>query len=280
MWSASTTLELSPNVFRILKDLISERAGLNYDDAKRELLAEKLSPLAVESGFGSFLDFYYLLKYGPNAEAMWPRVINALSVQETYFWREMGQIHAFVNELLPTYVSAAPSGKPIRIWCAACATGEEPLTIAIALTEAGWFERLDIQISASDVSSAALAKARQGFYRDRSFRALPPVLREKYFTPVDGGWQINQDLIDRIDWSSANLINAVEVAGLVAAPFIFCRNVFIYFAEETIARTLRTFAQGMLRPGHLFVGAAESLLRLTDEFELEEVAGAFVYSLK
>lgn len=280
MWPASTTLELTPNVFRILKDLISERAGLNYDDAKRELLAQKLSPLAVESGFGSFLDFYYLLKYGPNAEAMWPEVINALSVQETYFWREMGQVHAFVNELLPDFVAMAGYGNPVRIWCAACATGEEPLTIAMALAEAGWFERVNIQIHASDVSSTAIAKARQGFYRDRSFRTLPLFLRQKYFTEVDGGWQINRELADRIHWSNANLINPNEVVDLVAAPFIFCRNVFIYFAEDTIARTIRIFAQGMLRPGYLFVGAAESLLRLTDEFELEEVAGAFVYSIK
>lgn len=280
MWSASTTLELSPNVFRILKDLISERAGLYYDDGKRVLLGEKLSPLAVESGFSNFLDFYYLLKYGPNAEAMWPRVVNALSVQETYFWREMGQVHAFVNELLPNYLSSVPPGNPVRVWCAACATGEEPLTIAMALAEAGWLERVDIQIDASDVSSAAIAKALQGFYRDRSFRALPVALREKYFTPVNGGWQVHQDLIDRIQWSNANLVNASEIAPLVTAPFIFCRNVFIYFAEETIARTLRMFAQGMPRPAHLFVGAAESLLKLTDEFELQEVAGAFVYSLK
>src|SRR5688572_29047142 len=171
MWPGPPTLELSTTVFKILGDLIHERIGLHYDVAKRELLAEKLSPLAVECGFGSFLDYYYLLKYGPDADQQWPRVADALSVQETYFWREMGQVHALINELLPKHVNQS-SGQPVRIWCAACATGEEPLTIAMALAEAGWFERAEIQIEATDASPAAINKARNGRYRERSFRAL------------------------------------------------------------------------------------------------------------
>lgn len=279
MWPGPPALELPTNVFTILRDLIHERTGLHYDGAKRELLAEKLSPLAAERGFGSFLDFYYLLKYGPQAEQEWPRVIDALSVQETYFWREMPQIHALVGELLPRHVARSP-GQPVRIWCAACATGEEPLTIAMALNEAGWFERADIHIYASDASPAAIAKAQQGVYRERSFRALPAYLREKYFVPMERVWQVDSSLGSRIRWSRANLVDPRDIAELVRAPFVFCRNVFIYFAEETVARSIRQFAQGMVRPGYLFVGAAESLLKLTDDFELTEAGDAFVYSLK
>lgn len=280
MWPGSPTIELSPNVFKILGDLIHERTGLYYDREKRDLLAEKLSPLAHRRGFGSFLDFYYLLKYGPDAEEEWPHVIDALSVPETYFWREMGQIHALAAELLPQYVKRVPLD-PIRLWCAACATGEEPLTIAMMLAETGWLDRADIQIHASDASPAALAKARTGIYRERSFRALPEHLREKYFTPVTGGgWQVSAELSSRITWSCANLVEPSQVAPLARVPIIFCRNVFIYFAEETIARTIRLFAEGMLRPGYLCVGASESLLKLTDDFELVEAGDAFVYALR
>jgi len=278
MWPGSLNLELSPNVFKILKDLILERAGLNYD-GKRELLVEKLSPLLQETGFSSFLDFYYLLKYGPNSESVWPRVIDSLSVQETYFWREMCQIHALVNEVLPKLVSGAPD-KPLRIWSAACATGEEPLTIAMALTESDWFKRSQIRISASDISPAAITHARKGLYRERSFRALPADLREKYFTVETGGSRPIPELSARIDWHHANLMNASEFAELVNVPIIFCRNVFIYFSDETISHTVRLFAQRMQRPGYLFAGAAESLLRVADDFELQEIGGAFVYTVK
>src|SRR5688500_11412185 len=114
MWPGAPTLELSSNVFNILGDLIHERTGLHYDVRKRDLLAEKLSPIAVESGFSSFLDFYYLLKYGPNADQQWLEVIEALSVQETYFWREIAQIHALATHLMPQYL--ASSGPSVDIW--------------------------------------------------------------------------------------------------------------------------------------------------------------------
>jgi chemotaxis protein methyltransferase CheR len=279
MWPGFSTLELSTSVFTILRDLIHEQIGLHYDSSKRELLAEKLSPLAAARGFGSFLDFYYLLKYGPGADEEWSRVMDALSVQETYFWREMNQIQAFVRSLLPEHVARAP-GQPVRIWCAACATGEEPLTIAMALAEDGWLDRADIQIHASDASPAALAKARRGIYRDRSFRALPDHLREKYFFADADGWQIRSDLSSRITWSIGNLLDDAEVSKLAKVPFIFCRNVFIYFSPEKIAHTVRMFARSMERPGYLFVGAAESLLRLTDEFRLAEAGDAFAYVLE
>jgi chemotaxis protein methyltransferase CheR len=279
MWPGpSTTLELPASVFTILRDLIHEQTGLHYDDSKRELLAEKLSPLASERGFGSYLDYYYLLKYGPGSEEEWPRLIDALSVQETYFWREIGQIQALVTKLLPEHVARSPR-RTVRIWCAACATGEEPLTIAMALEEAGWFARAEIQIHASDASPAALSKARRGIYRERSFRALPGQLRAKYFLSTEDGWQIRSDLSARVTWSLSNLVEDAEISKLATVPFIFCRNVFIYFSQQTIARTVHSFANCMERPGYLFVGAAESLLRLTDAFKLTEAGDAFVYVL-
>ena len=151
----SETLGLSPGAFSLLRDLIHERTGLYYGDEKRDLLADKLSPLVVETGFENFLDYYYLLKYDADAAQHWDRLMDALSVQETYFWREVDQIHALVKVLVPAYAERHPN-RPIRIWSAACATGEEPLTIAMALQEAGWFDRTAIEIHASDASSQAL----------------------------------------------------------------------------------------------------------------------------
>ncbi|MBA4016839.1 MAG: chemotaxis protein CheR [Pirellula sp.] len=270
--------ELTANIFVILRDLIHERLGIYYDAEKRRLLAEKLAPYLGERGMKSFLDYYYLLKYGPGADEEWPNVVDALSVQETYFWREIGQIQALVDRLLPGIVAADPN-RPVSIWCAACATGEEPLTIAMYLNEAGWFDRLPIKICASDASPAALIKARRGVYRDRSFRAIPGRLVEKYFTDVSGGRQIAPELHARIHWARANLTVAEEIAPFAASQIIFCRNVFIYFSEQMIARTVRRMAESMQRPGYLFVGAAESLLKISTDFELQEAGDAFVYAL-
>ncbi|HLM01277.1 MAG TPA: CheR family methyltransferase, partial [Pyrinomonadaceae bacterium] len=154
----------------LLRDLIHERVGLFFDDAKINLLADKLAPLVTERGFDSFLDYFYLLKYDAASAVEWRNVVDALTVQETYFWREMDQIHGLAEDVLPQLVSQNPRA-PVRIWSAACATGEEPLTIAMRLNENGWFERADIEIFASDASSAALERAQKGNYRERSFRA-------------------------------------------------------------------------------------------------------------
>ena len=259
-----------------MRDLIHERTGLFFDDSKINLLADKLAPQIVERGFDSFLDYYYLLKYDADSAGAWRNVINALSVQETYFWREMDQIHELSKEIVPFLLSKNPNAV-LRIWSAACATGEEPLTIAMRLKEDGWFERANIEIYASDASSAALERAQKGSYRERSFRALPADLKEKYFTAEGKEWLIAPDLREKIKWTQANLLEKDEIFNLASVSVIFCRNVFIYFSPDAVRRVVDSFAERMSVPAFLFVGASESLLKVTDDFELEEIGRAFVY---
>ena len=260
----------------LLRDLIHERAGLYFDDAKLELLGEKLAPLVIERGFDSFLDYYYLLKFDADADAEWHNVSNALSVQETYFWRGIDQVDGLVEKVIPC-LAELNRHSPIRIWSAACATGEEPLTIAMRLKEAGWFERADIEINASDLSSTALDRARRGTYRERSFRSLPFHLKEKYFEFDGKEWAVDPSIHQKIRWHQVNLLGASAISALAASSVIFCRNVFIYFSHDAIRRVLDKFAERMVTPAFLFTGAAESLLKLTDDFELEEIGGCFVY---
>jgi chemotaxis protein methyltransferase CheR len=248
-----------------------------FDNGKSDLVIDKLAPLVIERGFSSYLDYYYLLKYDEGSKVEWQNVMNALSVQETYFWREYDQIRALVQTLLPQWRAQNGSSSTLRIWSAACATGEEPLTLAMALNEAGWFEKASIEILASDASSKAIERAVQGVYRGRAFRNLPPHLRDRYFEQVGSGWHIRSNIHSRVKWEIANLIEEKQIAPLAAADFIFCRNVFIYFSESAISRTVRSFARFIRPPGYLFVGAAESLLRVTTDWTLTEVDDAFVY---
>jgi len=263
----------------LLRDLIHERVGLFFDDSKINLLADKLAPLIVERGFDSFLDYFYLLKYDADADDEWRSVINAVTVQETYFWREMDQIHGLAEQIVPALLAENPNAR-IRIWSAACATGEEPLTIAMRLNESGLFERGEIEIRASDASSAALERARRGLYRERSFRAMPPSLKAKYFTAEGKEWRVAPELMGKIRWHAANLLDESEIDLPARVSIIFCRNVFIYFSPASVRRVVDRFAKNMLVPAFLFVGASESLLKVTDEFELEEIGNAFVYVKK
>jgi len=274
---SSVPFGLPDNSFILLRDLIHERTGIIYSDASRDLLAQKLVPRVIACGFDSFLDYYYLLKYDDTAEVEWQKIIDAISVPETFFLREMDQVEALVNVLVPEHFAKYPH-QPLRIWSAACATGEEPLSIAMALNEAGWLNTAPITIDASDGSPAAIAKAKAGLYRERSFRNFPANLRDLYFRESGKDqWQIIPVIHQRIHWSIANLMSESDIKYLAAANIIFCRNVFIYFSEKTIRKTIHLFAQAMPKPGYLCIAAAESLLKLTHAFELEEIGGAFIY---
>lgn len=260
---------------RLLRDLIHERTGTHFDAERLSMMLEKLGPRLAATGSGSFLEYFYLLKYDEKGPEEWLRVMDAFSVQETYFWRETDQIRALVDEIVPAWFKNTQ--QPLRIWSAACASGEEPYSIAIALLEAGWGNQ-PIEIYASDASESALTKARSGVYRERSFRSLPAALREKYFTaqPPEG-YALQPDVRRRVSFHWANLVALDETTVIPPVEIIFCRNVFIYFSTTTIKRVVASFAKRLPVGGHLFVGASESLLKLTDQFKLLEIKGSFAY---
>jgi chemotaxis protein methyltransferase CheR len=269
---------LSAAALPMLRDLVQERLGVFYDAGRIEMLADRLAPLVLEHGFQSYLEYYYLLKYDETAAAEWRRVLDAVSVAETYFWREIDQIRAVVNCIVPALARRSPLS-PIRIWSSPCATGEEPLTIAMLLEESGWFGRIPIEIHASDGSPAAVDRARKGRFRERAFRALPADMRERYFTRDGDLWAVDPSLHERVrSWRVLNLMAEEDLEAMAGAPIVFCRNVFIYFAEAAVRRVVESLARQMPWPSYLCVGASESLLKITARFELEEIGGAFVYA--
>lgn len=258
----------------LLRDLVHERTGVYFDAEKLGSMLEKLEPRVLAHGFRSYLDYYYLLKYEAEGTAEWMRVMDAFSVQETYFWREADQIRALVERVVPAWFKT--NARPMRIWSAACATGDEPYSLAMALREGGWGNH-PIEILASDASEAALVKARAGLYRDRSFRALPAPLREKYFTAKGELFELDPQIKSRVTFRWANLMDLDALPEANAVDVIFCRNVFIYFSGASIKRVVGSFAQRLPVDGSLFIGSSESLLKITDQFDLHEIGTAFVY---
>lgn len=274
---SADVLGFSESAFTLLRDLIAQRAGVFYADDKRDQLADKLSDLLAARGMTSYLDYYYLLRYDAEAARHWSELMDRLAVPETFFWRQQEQILALANVVAPRHFERHGTAAPLRIWSAACCSGEEPISIAIALAEAGLLHRRPIEIVASDASGAAVERARRGLYGERSFRNLPPELRDRYFRSEGAAWRVDPRLHGRIRWTTANLVEPDDVRPLAAADVIFCRNVFIYFSDERIGHVARLFAEGLAEDGHLFLGASESLTRLDTDFELGEVGGAFVY---
>lgn len=275
--AGNSTFALTDAAFALLRDVIVERTGILFDDLKRGMMADKLSELVAANGLTSFLDYYYLLRYDENAQHHWAALMDRLSVPETFFWRQPEQIQAVSGVIAPAHFAAYP-GRPLRIWSAGCCTGEEPVSLAIALAEQGLLDSQPIEIIATDGSREMIARARRGSYGERSFRQLPPSLKSKYFER-DGAdrWRPIEAVRRPIRWDVANLAAEADVKRHAACDVIFCRNVFIYFADDAIRSVVKLFAEFMSPEGFLFVGASESLTRLNVPLELAEAGGAFTY---
>jgi chemotaxis protein methyltransferase CheR len=265
-------LPLSPQVFAIISSLIEQHSGIHYAPRDIEMLADKLSRRATEREFDSLLDYYYYLRYDPAGPEELTSLIEALVVHETYFFRESDALRALVDCVLREPLS---QGRRMRVWSAACATGEEPLTLAMILDGEGLLDRVDLV--ASDISRRALERAREGTFGGRSLRAIPAAMRSRYTTEQPGGRvTVRADLLRRITWRHVNLVDRAAVAELGVFDAIICRNALIYFSDESVRRTVDVLSDALRPGGVVLVGASESLLRF-GIFECEERGGAFFY---
>lgn len=270
-------ISLPVGIATLLRDLIHERIGIYFEDSRLGMMIDKLSGRAAARGCRSYLDYYYILKYDEHLADEWLRVMDAFSVQETYFYREFSQIHVLVNTLIPAWFQK--TSEPFKIWSAACASGEEPYSLAIAIREAG-LRHLPIEIVASDASELALSRAQSAIYRERSFRSFPEALRRRYFSETPEGWQLQREELLPISFKRVNLASSEDIAQIGETRVIFCRNVFIYFSSSAIERTVSAFSLQMPFDGTLFIGASESLLKMRTPFELKEMGDAFAYVRK
>ena len=265
-------LPLSVPVFTILNALVEERAGLHYRVEDLELLRDKISARAELAGFDSLLDYYYFLRYDAAGSAELDKLVEALVVHETYFFREADQLRVLFRQLLARRFA---QGAPVRIWCAASATGEEPYTMAMMLADAGLLSRT--RIVASDISERALARAKSCEFSTRSVRALPPGGEARWVRREGDRVRIDRSLTDAIEWRRVNLIDAAAVAALGQFDAVVARNVFIYFSDDTVRQAVAALGNALNPGGLLLVGASESLLRYGTALTCEEHGGAFFY---
>lgn len=276
---------LAPQVFTLLGTLVEERVGMHYAPADADLFASKVLARMAEAGFEKPLDYYYFLRYDAGAPAELDALVDALVVGETYFFRELESLLAAITHVIRP---AVERGGHARIWSAACSTGEEPLSIAMLLDREGILRSCDIV--ATDVSARSLARAREGVYRPTSMRALArpalapgmdpnalAAIAESSLKPSDGNYRMKRDLVDRIDYRRLNLVDDAAIAALGTFDLVLCRNVLIYFADETVRRVTASIANALGKDGRLLVGSAESLLRFGTLLRCEERGGAFFY---
>ena len=270
-------LDLSDAEFALLRDLIRERFGIWYDDQKRFLLLSRLQTRLPKRGFETFASYVSFLRTDPRREEEWTDLASVLSNNETYFFRERAQLRALAGSILDEFLARSPR---VRLWSAACSSGEEPYSLAMTLLDTHKVSDANLSIRATDISPRVLELAERGFYRALSFRATEPALIQKWFHPEGDGFRIDDRPRRLVTFGRLNLLADAQVAAEGPFDAIFCRNVLIYFDKPTQKRVVESFAKALRPGGYLFLGHAESLFHLTEMYEPIVGADAIVYRLR
>jgi chemotaxis protein methyltransferase CheR len=272
--------DLSEEEFRLLRDLIHERFGLYFEDAQKPALRSRLAGRLASLGLASFEDYYRHLRFGPRRAEELGRMVSHLTNNETYFFREAVQLRVFSENILKAIRErkASEGDRNLRILSAGCSTGEEVMTLAMIVYDSGlFFWNWNVEIVGMDVDEAALDKARRGLYHQNSFRGVSQAVVDRHFTRTPNGLQVREPIRRLVDLRSGNIVDPRSFEGLAGLDAVFCRNVLIYFSDAATRRAVAQFHE-VLRPGgHLFLGHAESLSRITDSFVPIRFQGAMAY---
>jgi chemotaxis protein methyltransferase CheR len=256
-----------------LSQMIYEYCGLRYFD-RMSILKGKTSKRLGELGL-SYLEYCAYVK--KNVSEM-DILVELLTINETYFYREENQLVECCSILLPQ-LKERLMDRPIRIWSAACSTGEEPYTIGMLIKETGLFRAGQVEIIATDINKKVLQKAQKGWYHRSSFafRRIPEHLLEKYFSIEEGGYQIKDSIRNMVQFRHLNLLNEEKVRQIGMVDIIFCRNVLIYFDQETTKRVIRHLHLNLFNDGYLFLGHAESITEMGLGFKKVDSDKTFYY---
>jgi chemotaxis protein methyltransferase CheR len=255
---------VNPADYDYLRKVLKEQSGLDLSTDKQYLIESRLLPLARKFGLPGIPELVAKMKSGSSTHVT--QVVEAMTTNETFFFRDKIPFDHFRDTVMPYLLKSRAARKSVRIWCAAGSTGQEPYSLAIILKEmsavlAGW----RVEIIAADLSQDVLEKSKAGLYSQFEVqRGLPIQMLVRYFKQIGDLWQINSDIRAMVQHRSFNLLH--DFAQLGTLDVIFCRNVLIYFDQETKINIFKRLARSMAPDGFLALGAAEAVVGLTDAF--------------
>jgi chemotaxis protein methyltransferase CheR len=270
---------LSDPEFAAVASLLHDAAGLSFDDSRRDSLSFSIAERMRATAIGDVPTYLGVLS-GPEGGAERQALLDEVTIPETHFFRNPPQIRALRKYVLPELLRQAADTKRLRIWSAGCSTGEEAYSVAVLVREllppsVDW----DIQILATDVSNRALSAANNAHYAERSFVMTDPLDLARWFVqdPSTGTWVVRDEVRSLVEFRHHNLVTDPPPFEPDEVDLILCRNVTIYFDRETTRRLMKRLHGRLRDGGYLFLGHAETLWQISDDFSLISLGDAFVY---
>ncbi len=279
LFETAGRIELTDEEFRLLASFIYDHAGLYFDESSRFLLESRLQNRLKEHHFDSFLKYYHYLLYHQDRVEELKVMIDIVTTNENYFYREKKQLDAFAEEILPELAERNAKKKRLRIWSAGCSTGEEPYTLGILCSESGLFDSTwEVDIIGTDISQRVLTTARKAVFSQSSFRATEENKLNRYFSRnEDGKYAIDDSIRNMVHFGHLNLMDEKMMGLIRECDIIMCRNVIIYFDKNAKAKAVNSFFRKLVPGGYLLLGHSESLMNITTVFKLKHLTRVMVY---
>jgi len=277
--SKTTSMTMNDAQFDRLRKIVYERAGIYFQDTKKYVLESRLSRRLEELNFDSYDQYLLFLTAGPYQMDEFQEMFNRITINETSFFRNEPQLEIFEKQILPDLMNARNDKKQIRIWSAACSSGEEPYTLAIQIHRSMGVRLSDwkIEILGTDISEKVLITAQSGRYTHYSIRSVNPMVLQRYFKQDGSYYQLDPTIMSMVHFEKLNLKDGIAARRFGKWDVIFCRNVLIYFDDIMREHCAKLFYDQLENDGTLFIGHSETLRNVKVPFEQLSVSQAFAY---
>src|SRR5476649_749247 len=269
-------INISDDDFRKFRHLFYRKTGIQFEDSKRYFVDKRLAERIEKTGSDTFRNYFMMLRFDATGAEL-QALVNLMTVNETYFFREDYQFDCLVNSILPEIVAAKTDGIPIRIWILPSSSGEEAYSIAMCLLER-WpgISKWDVELISSDIDTKILAQARAALYSPRSVQHVPGAYLQKYFSPVGANYQLGDDLRATVEFTHVNLMDAGDVRSYRNFDVIFCRNLLIYFDDLSRKQAVETLYEALVPGGFICLGHSESMSRISSLYKARQFPEAIV----
>jgi chemotaxis protein methyltransferase CheR len=270
-------IEITQDDFEKFREYFYRKTGIQFEDTKRYFVDKRLVDRIERTDSASFRSYFTMLRFQSSGEEL-QALTNAMTVNETYFFREEYQFKCLVESILPEIVKTKRPGEAIRIWSMPSSSAEEPYSIALYLME-HWRDlaRWDVELVASDIDTEMIRCARRGRYSRRSVQNLPKRLLDRYFEAVDDEYQLCEDVREAVEFTRVNLAEPADTAPYRDFDVIFCRNLLIYFDDASRRKAAEVFHDALRPGGIILLGHSESMSRMSALFRVRKYPEAIVY---
>jgi len=270
-------ITISEDDFQKFREFFYRKVGIQFENSKRYFVDKRLIERIVQTGAKDFRDYFTMLRFEASGQEL-QKLVNVMTVNETYFFREEYQFKCLVNSILTEIIQNKKDSQPIRIWSVPSSSGEEAYSIVIYLLE-HWpaIAQWDVEIISSDIDSDIIDSAQRGHYSSRSVQYVPSTLLKKYFKASADGYQISEEIRSTVEFTCVNLMDVADMRAYRDFDVIFCRNLLIYFDDMSRRLASETFFDALNPGGFVCLGHSESMSRISSLFRVRKFPEAIVY---